>query len=94
VDRPFIILLAAVSALGPMAMQIFVPSLPWIQKAFQVSTAEAQLTLRAGSEIALPSIYELSRINPNRRRGYSAGGFHMHNSFFYLSSISSNGTVK
>ena len=44
-NRSFIILLAAVSALGPMAMQIFVPSLPWIQKAFQVSTAEAQLTL-------------------------------------------------
>jgi MFS transporter, DHA1 family, multidrug resistance protein len=44
-NRPFIILLAGVSALGPMAMQIFVPSLPWIQKAFQVSTAEAQLTL-------------------------------------------------
>jgi DHA1 family bicyclomycin/chloramphenicol resistance-like MFS transporter len=28
-----------------MAMQIFVPSLPWIQKYFAVSTAEAQLTL-------------------------------------------------
>ena len=44
-DRSLIILLAGVSALGPVAMQIFVPSLPWIQKAFQVSTAEAQLTL-------------------------------------------------
>jgi MFS transporter, DHA1 family, multidrug resistance protein len=44
-NRPLIILLAAVSALGPMAMQIFVPSLPWIQKYFAVSTAEAQLTL-------------------------------------------------
>lgn len=28
-----------------MSMQIFVPSLPWIQKYFQVSTGEAQLTL-------------------------------------------------
>jgi DHA1 family bicyclomycin/chloramphenicol resistance-like MFS transporter len=45
VNRSFIILLAAVSALGPLSMQIFVPSLPWIQKYFQVSTGEAQLAL-------------------------------------------------
>jgi len=44
-NRTLIILLAAVSALGPMAMQIFVPSLPWIQRYFQVPTAESQLTL-------------------------------------------------
>lgn len=40
-----IAILAAVTATGPLAMQIFLPALPAIQRAFQVSTGTAQLTL-------------------------------------------------
>ena len=40
-----IILLAAVSALGPVAMQILLPALPVIQETFSVTNDVAQLTL-------------------------------------------------
>ncbi|MGI9250391.1 MAG: multidrug effflux MFS transporter [Pseudohongiellaceae bacterium] len=40
-----IALLAVVSALGPSAMQIFLPGLPIVQEIFQVSNRVAQLTL-------------------------------------------------
>jgi DHA1 family bicyclomycin/chloramphenicol resistance-like MFS transporter len=40
-----IVLLAAVSALGPSAMQILLPALPVIRKSYSVSTEVAQLTL-------------------------------------------------
>jgi len=41
----FIGLLAACAALGPLSMQIFLPSLPAIQASFAVSTSIAQMTL-------------------------------------------------
>ena len=41
----FLGLLVAVTALGPMSMQIFVPSLPAIQEGFAVAAATAQLVL-------------------------------------------------
>ena len=40
-----IIVLAAITALGPMTMQIFLPALPAIQDAFAVSAGRAQLVL-------------------------------------------------
>ena len=40
-----ILLLAMVSALGPVAMQILLPGVPIIKESFQVSTGVAQLTL-------------------------------------------------
>jgi DHA1 family bicyclomycin/chloramphenicol resistance-like MFS transporter len=40
-----ILLLAMVSALGPVAMQILLPGVPILKESFQVSTAVAQLTL-------------------------------------------------
>lgn len=42
-----IAILAAVTATGPFAMQIFLPALPAIQTSFAVSPATAQLTLSA-----------------------------------------------
>jgi len=42
-----IAILAAVTATGPFAMQIFLPALPAIQTSFAVSSATAQLTLSA-----------------------------------------------
>jgi DHA1 family bicyclomycin/chloramphenicol resistance-like MFS transporter len=42
-----IAILAAVTATGPFAMQIFLPALPAIQTSFRVSTGVAQLTLSA-----------------------------------------------
>lgn len=42
-----IAILAAVTATGPFAMQIFLPALPAIQLSFAVSPATAQLTLSA-----------------------------------------------
>jgi DHA1 family bicyclomycin/chloramphenicol resistance-like MFS transporter len=42
-----IAILAAVTATGPFAMQIFLPALPAIQSSFAVSPATAQLTLSA-----------------------------------------------
>ena len=40
-----IILLASVSALGPVCMQIMLPAIPTIRDAFQISNGTAQLTL-------------------------------------------------
>jgi DHA1 family bicyclomycin/chloramphenicol resistance-like MFS transporter len=44
-SRGLILLLAMVSALGPVAMQILLPGVPIIKESFQVSTGVAQLTL-------------------------------------------------
>ncbi len=44
-SRGLILLLAAVSALGPIAMQILLPAIPLIKERFDVSTGVAQLTL-------------------------------------------------
>lgn len=43
--RLFLFALVAVTALGPLAMQIFVPALPFIQADFEVSAGTAQLAL-------------------------------------------------
>ncbi len=43
--RGLILLLAMVSALGPVAMQILLPAIPILKESFEVSTAVAQLTL-------------------------------------------------
>ncbi|MCC2664886.1 MAG: Multidrug transporter [Geminicoccaceae bacterium] len=40
-----LLVLIVATALGPMAMQIFIPALPTIQERFGVSPATAQLTL-------------------------------------------------
>ncbi len=47
IDRPrlFLVTLVAATALGPLAMQIFLPSLPLIQSDLGVSAATAQLVL-------------------------------------------------
>ncbi len=45
VSPGFMVLLAALSALAPMSLQIFVPALPTIQAHFAVSTGTAQLAL-------------------------------------------------
>ncbi|MCP5356766.1 MAG: multidrug effflux MFS transporter [Pseudomonadales bacterium] len=44
-SRSLILLLAVVSALGPIAMQILLPAIPVIKDSFAVSTGVAQLTL-------------------------------------------------
>ena len=44
-SRLLIFILAAITALGPMSMQIFLPALPAIQDAFNVSPMQAQLVL-------------------------------------------------
>ena len=44
-SRRMILLLAAVSALGPVAMQIMLPAIPTIRDAFAISNGTAQLTL-------------------------------------------------
>ena len=44
-SKTLIVLLAAVSALGPSAMQILLPALPVIRTSYSVSTEVAQLTL-------------------------------------------------
>lgn len=44
-SRGLILLLAMVSALGPVAMQILLPGVPIIKESFEVSTGVAQLTL-------------------------------------------------
>ena len=44
-SRAFLFTLVVVTALGPLAMQIFVPALPIIQTDFQVSAGTAQLAL-------------------------------------------------
>jgi DHA1 family bicyclomycin/chloramphenicol resistance-like MFS transporter len=47
IDRPwlFLVTLVGATALGPLAMQIFLPSLPFIQSDLGVSAATAQLVL-------------------------------------------------
>jgi len=45
-SRGLILLLAAASALGPVAMQIMLPAIPIVREQFVVSTGAAQLTLR------------------------------------------------
>jgi MFS transporter, DHA1 family, multidrug resistance protein len=44
-SRGMIVLLAAASALGPVAMQIMLPAIPIVRETFEVSTGTAQLTL-------------------------------------------------
>lgn len=44
-SKGLIVLLATVSALGPVAMQILLPSLPMLKESFQVSAGVVQLTL-------------------------------------------------
>ena len=44
-SRGMILLLAAASALGPVAMQIMLPAIPIVRETFEVSTGTAQLTL-------------------------------------------------
>jgi DHA1 family bicyclomycin/chloramphenicol resistance-like MFS transporter len=44
-QRPSFAILVAVSAIGPLALNIFVPSMPGLQRAFGVSYGTAQLTL-------------------------------------------------
>lgn len=43
--RPSLLILVAISGLGPLALNIFVPSMPGLQAAFGVDYATAQLTL-------------------------------------------------
>ena len=43
--RPSLAILVALSAIGPLALNIFVPSMPGLQATFGVSYATAQLTL-------------------------------------------------
>lgn len=43
--RPSLAILVALSAIGPLALNIFVPSMPGLQVSFGVSYATAQLTL-------------------------------------------------
>jgi len=57
-SRLLIIVLAAITALGPMAMQIFLPALPAIQDAFTVSAGRAQLVLSASlAAIAISTLF-------------------------------------
>jgi DHA1 family bicyclomycin/chloramphenicol resistance-like MFS transporter len=44
-SRGLILLLAAASALGPVAMQIMLPAIPVVRERFMVTTGTAQLTL-------------------------------------------------
>jgi len=44
-SRSMILLLAAASALGPVAMQIMLPAIPVVRENFGISTGTAQLTL-------------------------------------------------
>ena len=44
-SRLLIVILAAITALGPMSMQIFLPALPAIQDAFATTPGRAQLVL-------------------------------------------------
>ena len=55
--RLFLFALIAVTALGPLTMQIFVPALPFIQGDFAVSAGTAQLALSASMvSIALSTL--------------------------------------
>lgn len=56
-SRLLILILASITALGPMSMQIFLPALPAIQDAFGVSAGQAQLVLSASlAAIAFASL--------------------------------------
>lgn len=56
-SRSLIMLLAAASALGPVAMQILLPAVPVLKESFGVSTAVAQLTLSLSmASIALATL--------------------------------------
>ena len=56
-SRFLIIILAAITALGPMSMQIFLPALPAIQDAFTVTPGRAQLVLSSSlAAIAFASL--------------------------------------
>lgn len=44
-SRGLILLLAAASALGPVAMQIMLPAIPIVRESFRISVSNAQLTL-------------------------------------------------
>lgn len=55
--RLFLVALVAVTALGPLAMQIFVPALPFIQSGFGVPAGTAQLALSLSmASIALSTL--------------------------------------
>lgn len=43
--RPSFAILVAISAIGPLALNIFIPSIPGLQKSFNISYGTAQLTL-------------------------------------------------
>ncbi len=45
VPRPSFAILVAISAIGPLALNIFIPSIPGLQKSFGISYGTAQLTL-------------------------------------------------
>ncbi|MDX1491895.1 MAG: multidrug effflux MFS transporter [Pseudohongiellaceae bacterium] len=57
-SKGLITLLAMVSALGPVAMQILLPGVPILKESFQVSTAVAQLTLSLSmASIAVATLF-------------------------------------
>jgi MFS family permease len=43
--RPSFLILVAISAIGPLALNIFMPSMPGLQKTFGISYGTVQLTL-------------------------------------------------
>ena len=56
-SRGFLLLLVALTAMGPFAMQIFLPALPAIQRAFEVDIATAQLVFSlSGVAMALGTL--------------------------------------
>lgn len=56
-SKAFVLLLVALTAMGPFAMQIFLPALPAIQRAFEVDVATAQLVFSlSGFAMALGTL--------------------------------------
>ncbi len=56
-SKAFLLLLVALTAMGPFAMQIFLPSLPAIQRAFAVDVGTAQLVFSlSGFAMALGTL--------------------------------------
>lgn len=56
-SRAFLLLLVALTAMGPFAMQIFLPALPAIQRAYGVDVATAQLVFSlSGLAMALGTL--------------------------------------
>ena len=56
-SRPFLLLLVALTAMGPFSMQIFLPALPAIQTAYGVDVATAQLVFSlSGVAMALGTL--------------------------------------